>query len=479
VSLATLARRAAALSGRQGVDSDGLANLGLERLDLLAELERASLAADPAPAELGLWLEVLTQPGPEDDAQTPVLQHVLSLIDRDGWSVLQRQDVTAQVLQRRHQLMVDLQRHRKALQREGFDPVAALGLLQRRQLGLQAGQRLGLFLRLQQTHRPLQRTCTVTTGSAEAMRGLFRQVFGHDMDASHWQWKYAQGHGQAVALLEGGQMVAHYGGLTRNLNVMGQLMLGCQVCDVMVSPQARRSLARRGPLYRMAATFLETQIGWGLPHAVGFGFPSLRHHEVADRMKLYAAVDRMVQLAWPAQSSAEVQKTPVRDVTTFAGPEGRRWRRTADRLWQGMAADLHNVVLGVRDSDWLQWRYVDRPGVTYPVLLVCSRWLRRPLGLVVLRRRDDALELMDLVGRPRHWPALLAVARSRAAAEGLPQLRCWVTASQQSRLAGLAADQPQVQDLSIVVPACSHTPGPDVAMFKDRWFLMSGDADFT
>ena len=34
----------------------------------------------------------------------------------------------------------------------------------------------------------------------------------------------------------------------------------------------------------MAASFLETQIGWGLPHAVGYGFPSSRHHEVADRI---------------------------------------------------------------------------------------------------------------------------------------------------------------------------------------------------
>jgi hypothetical protein len=83
------------------------------------------------------------------------------------------------------------------------------------------------------------------------------------------------------------------------------------------------------------------------------------------------------------------------------------------------------------------------------------------------------------VGRPRHWGTLLAVARDRAASAGLPVLRCWVTASQQSRLAGLAAEPAQVQDLSIDVPACSHTPGPDPATFHNRWYLMSGDADFT
>ena len=477
--LAALAGRAWALAGR-GPAAEGLpVTLGLAPVDLLGDLDAACQAAAPGGATLTWWLEVTVEPGPDDTPDAPVLQHLRSLLERDGWMVQHQQDVTAALLSLREQLMADCQRHRRALAREGHDVAAGLLQLQQRQRALKAGHRQALHLQLRQDRCPPQRVVPVTPQRAEPMRELFAQVFGHAMSPAHWHWKYARGHGQAVALMEDGQVVAHYGGLTRELNVFGQPRLGCQVCDVMVAPQARRSLARRGPLYRIAATFLETQIGWGLPHAVGFGFPSSRHHEAADRMKLYAAVDRVVQLSWPAQPSPAVQALPVREVSTFDGPAGRRWRRTADRLWQGMAADLGDVVLGVRDSRWLQWRFIERPEVSYQLLLVCSRWLRRPLGLLVLRRRDDALELMDWVGRPRHWATLLAVARARAADAGLPQLRCWITASQQSRLAGLAADAPQVQDLSIDVPACSHTPGPDPASFKNRWYLMSGDADFT
>jgi hypothetical protein len=476
--LAALARRAWALAEPVAPD-DGLPpDMGLVGLDMLERLDAACQLAAPDAAPLTLWLEVLVKPGDGDGAELPVLPHLLSVADRDGWSV-QVQDRTPQLLALRERVMAACRLHRRALAREGHDVPAGLSLLQRRQRSLQAGHHQGLHLVLTQDRRPSQRVVSVTPSRSEPMRTLFAQAFGHEMSAAHWQWKYAKGHGQAVALVEDGQLVAHYGGLTRELRVLGRPQLGCQVCDVMVAPQARRSLARRGPLYRVAATFLETQIGWGLPHAVGFGFPSSRHHEAADRMKLYAAVDRMVQLAWPAQVSAAAKALPVRTVGSFEGAPGRRWRRTADRLWQGMSAAMVDVVLGVRDSRWLQWRFIERPGVQYQVLLVCSRWLRRPLGMMVLRPREDALELMDWVGRPRHWGTLLAVARDRAASAGLPVLRCWVTASQQSRLAGLAAEPAQVQDLSIDVPACSHTPGPDPATFHNRWYLMSGDADFT
>jgi hypothetical protein len=309
------------------------------------------------------------------------------------------------------------------------------------------------------------------------MRALFETVFGHAMDTAHWHWKYGQGLGHGVALFEGDDMVAHYGGLTRELRVLGRPMRGCQVCDVMVLPRARRSLSRQGPMYRMAATFLETQIGWGLPHAVGFGFPSARHQGAADRMRLYEGVDRIVQLSWPSPGAAAASDVVVEDLHGLQDLGARQARRV-DRLWRTMASDLQQSVLGVRDSQWLRWRYLERPGVQYELLLARSRWLRRPLGVLVLRRRDDALELLDLVAPTRQFSVLLALARRRAAAAGLPLLRCWISASHQALLER-AAPGAQTLELGIEVPACRHTAGPEPALLRDRWFLMGGDADFT
>jgi hypothetical protein len=197
---------------------------------------------------------------------------------------------------------------------------------------------------------------------------------------------------------------------------------------------------------------------------------------MADRMRLYEGVDRMVQLSWPTDAAAAAEGLRVDELhDSDAGADRQGWRQV-DRLWQAMAKDLQQSVLGVRDSGWLRWRYLQRPGVDYQVLSVRSRWLRRPIGVLVLRRRDDALELLDLVAARKtspacwRWPA-------RAADAGLPRLRCWVSASHQSLLSG---DAPvQADDLAIEVPACRHTLGPEPSTLRNRWFLMAGDADFT
>lgn len=465
-----VAARALALDGGSAQD---WAVQTLATPDLLATLHAAAQAAGSEPAEVQLDLEVLLQPTAADGADVPVLAHVRSIAEREGWQLQSEQDLTADLLVARQRVMQALARHQGSLQREGHDVAAARALLQRRQQALQAGRHGAWRLHLQQPARPRGHAVVVTAEHAPAMRRLFAEIFGHDMSPEHWQWKYGQGNGHAVALVEDGELVGHYGGLTRALRVCGQPMLGCQVCDVMVAPRARRSLARRGPLYRIAADFLETQIGWGLPHQVGFGFPSQRHHGAADRMKLYTGVDRMVQLSWPALAGA----TPPLQVQPLLDSDVRHWRAAVDGLWQKMAADLGDVVLGVRDAEWVRWRYLQRPGVDYQLLLVRSRWWRRPIGVLALRRRDDALEWLDVVAPTRHFGLLLSVARAQAAQAGLPALRCWVSASQQQRLTNVAAAD--VHDLGIEVPACAHTVGPAPDRFKDRWFLFGGDADFT
>lgn len=444
----------------------------LDGLDLLQTLEAAT-----GHSRLLLMTEVLLQPGPDDGDGVPIRSHLLAIAERNGWQLQREQDMTAPLIDQRQALIAALERQRRPLKREGFDVAAALQDLQQRQLALRQGRRQGLTLCLVCAAPARQRTLAVQPEHAERMRALFAEVFGHPMTAGHWQWKYASGHGQAVALFEDGEMVAHYGGLTRELKVFGQAMRGCQVCDVMVATRARRSLARRGPMFCMAATFLETQIGWGLPHAIGFGFPSARHQGMADRMRLYEGVDRMVQLSWPTDAAAAAEGLRVDELhDSDAGADRQGWRQV-DRLWQAMAKDLQQSVLGVRDAGWLRWRYLQRPGVDYQVLSVRSRWLRRPIGVLVLRRRDDALELLDLVARPQDFARLLALARARAADAGLPRLRCWVSASHQSLLSG---DAPvQADDLAIEVPACRHTLGPEPSTLRNRWFLMAGDADFT
>ena len=325
------------------------------------------------------------------------------------------------------------------------------------------------LLRFERARKPVDRLVEMDAARAGAMRQLFGEVFGHAMSPEHWHWKYGNGRGRGVALMQGERMLAHYGGVTRRMLCRGEPVLASQICDVMVDPRARAGLSRRGPMAQVAATFLETQLGWGQPHRIGFGFPSDRAFGAAERLGLYSAADAMSRAFWPpaprsGTDAAEVLQPPD------LGPQGRH-RAVVDGLWRQMAQALGHAVVGVRDADWLSHRYFARPGVAYELFLL-------PQGLVVLRHHERHLEVIDLVGPPAAFPALVAQARQRALDCGLERVDCWITSSQLPLLAGIDPPSFGAMPLGVIVPANVHTPGP-VEELKNRWFLLAGDADFT
>jgi hypothetical protein len=314
---------------------------------------------------------------------------------------------------------------------------------------------------------------------APAMRSLFASVFGHAMSAEHWTWKYVQGQGRGAGLLRDGVMLAHYGGVARRIAYFGQAQRACQVCDVMVEPSANRALVRRGPLYKVAAAFLEAEVGLGRPHLVAFGFPSARHHAVAKRLGLYDQVDEVVRVSWPGAQGDVEHRVGLRPMGQTGTCFDASDRKVVDRLWRQMALGFQANILGVRDADWLQYRYLQHPQLKYEMLLVHSRWLRRPLGALVFRRHPDHLHWLDWIGPPETIHILLAVVRHLAAASGLGRVDAWITRSQLHRLVRQNDQDATVVDLQIPLPTIVHTLGPALDTLRDRWFLTAGDADFT
>ncbi len=319
----------------------------------------------------------------------------------------------------------------------------------------------------------------VDAALAEPMRRLFAEVFGHAMSAEHWAWKYGQGHGTGMGLMRDGRMVAHYGGVSRRVALLGQPARAYQVCDVMVMPSANRALVRRGPLYRVSSGFLQAEVGNDRDHRIAFGFPNQRAHEVAHRLGLYGQVDKLVRLSWPSAAEASADRVRWAPIGQAGVGFSAAERRGVDGLWRCMAPAFGECVLGVRDADWLQYRYLQHPHQRYEVMAVRSRWLRRWLGVMVLRRHEDHMLLLDLVAPPAAVPLLITLARHLAAQAHVPRLDAWVTQSQSHRLARPGDSEVAVIDMQIPVPANVHTPGPGPDVLRDRWFLMAGDADFT
>ena len=452
---------------------------GLDGLDPLACFEDVDAGLPQPCTHVVVLAEVSLRCDADSPVGLPYRPHLLTVAQRQGWQLAESEDLSADVARFLALVLGSVRRQAGRLRAQGHDTTAAIRRLEQRLAALGSGSTAGQALQFERVERPTQTLVRVGAERSEAMRALFHQVFGHEMSAAHWQWKYGDGRACAVGIEQDGRLTAHYGGQRRDLLVFGRPDVGCQMCDVMVEASANRSLARRGPMYRLTATLLETQLGWGQRHRIGFGFPSDRHNVLARRLGLYTTVDALVQLSWPAAAAAAPLRHRSETVILVGGALAAGQRRAIDRLWRSMAAAMTDVVLGVRDAAWLQWRYLQSPHATYTVTLVRSRWLRRPLGLLVTRVRDDALELLDLVAPPADFAALVEVARAQAAAALRPRLRVWITRSQSARLSGVDATQVQIEDLPIHIPANIHTPGPDPREIENRWFLMGGDADFT
>lgn len=414
-----------------------------------------------------------TTPGREN---LHLLEHFLALAERFGFAVVERIDLSREAAPTLDYLLRVVPRHAEALQRDlgvTAEILAALNSANAAHREKYADGRYGYFLlKLRRTSRPRWRVGRIDGANAVAMRGLFAEVFRHPMSETYWQWKYGEGRGAAVGVWEGGRLVAHYGGVARDIMFFGEPQSAAQSCDVMVAPRGRATLSRKGPLFLAAATYLESQLGYGNPHLLGVGFPSPRAWKAPARLGLYGGpVGRMLELSWPAERGRPSPTLALRPLDLDRAAA----RADADACWSAMRADLHDMIVGVRDANALHHRYTAHPDKMYRIFAVRRRLTGRVLGLFVLRPdAEGGCELMDVVGPLAAMPRLVAQARRAAASLGAARLFGWVV----DNIRGYFPAGAVVRDLEVNVPANAWTAGPPIETLIGKWWLTGGDTDF-
>ena len=298
---------------------------------------------------------------------------------------------------------------------------------------------------------------------------LFEAAFGYRMADQLWQWKYRHQEGlPGMGAWRDGELVAFYGGMTREVLHFGKPERALQIGDVMTRPEERGVMTRSGPFQIAAATYIERTAGYGMPTLFGYGFPTDKALKVAERLGLYKQVDQMMELSWePAAGSSFDAARPMK--TSDAA--------TADRLWRAMAAQMRSSVVGIRDARYLDDRYAQHPLNRYECLVVHHRITRRAKGIVVVRDRGDegGMELLDLVGPPTSWKALVRAARAWTADRGRKRAYLWTTRSHAHLLDDTA---PAAREMELMVPANVWTPGPPAGELQGKWWLTGGDTDF-
>jgi SAM-dependent methyltransferase len=407
----------------------------------------------------------------------PFLTSTLAQAQRAGFELQEKIDLSQQAAPTVDYLLWVIEKHRAAL-RKDLDLNAIvldelLNSLRYYQQKYRDGTYGYVLLKLAKTKTPRWKVAFVTNQDQKAVRELFSEVCKPEqMSAALWEWKYGQGRGLGIGAWQQHKMVAHYGSIQRQIHYFGQAKPAIQIADVMVLPKERAVLTRQGAFFLTAATYPECYVGYGNPIWLGYGFPNERAMKVAERLGLYASVGKMLELHWPSKPSQPFFKSRIRHLRPDAQAENKF---IINKLWQKMALNLSNALVGVRDWDYIQHRYLSHPHHHYELLLITRRFTGQALGVAVIQRRAEMCRLMDFIGDLKHIPEIIRQVRRIAGVWGMSKVTTWITANFGPRF---PQQDIEVIDIKVQVPHSIWTPGVPPAEINGHWWLMIGDTDF-
>ncbi|MFT7470401.1 MAG: hypothetical protein ACI8XU_000289 [Kiritimatiellia bacterium] len=309
---------------------------------------------------------------------------------------------------------------------------------------------------------------------------LFEQSFNVDFDEELWNWKYVQGDGKCVVarLSKQGDIVAHYGGAPRKIAYFGESSMAIQPCDVMVHPSIRKQYGKGSLFFEVAATFLEREIGNTVDHLLGFGFPNQKTMNISKRLGLYEKTDDFIEIVYPVAQASEEQERHQATIVDY-DPLDAASRRELDDLWALMKDDYRDGIIGVRDAEYIQYRYVNHPfskSKPYRCVIIRAESSKQALAFAVVKEHDGSKLLMDLICPVAVMkPAISILKQELRLGEGGAALRLWVTSSGKDKVFTAGAI---VNELGIEIPCNSWNPGPNAEVLYGAWWLTAGDMDF-
>lgn len=403
----------------------------------------------------------------------PVMEHVLALAGRTGFSLVEDEDLSADTGRFMRVFLTQFE--------SGIDRLPALsGETEQVINALHAGLRRDTDGCLDGTccHHLLSWRLTVHDGQNDVVellpatcvpvdnyRPIFELSFKTDFDADLWHWKYATGRGASVVAVREQSVVAHYGGVARDIRYFGRACSAVQICDVMVLPGQRGFFSRSGLFFKTAASMLEQYAGYGAPYLLGFGFPNLKAMHVAERLGLYEKSDELLAISNPVAEAVTGWQ-----VSEFSAAEGIA--AYADSLWQQMEVDFSDAIIGLRDAAYLNYRFVQRPGLDYRCVVVHHHGNAVALG--VLREHGEQYLLMDIVGAAEVLSAAFSQICVFGRSVGRPVVM-WVTGGQAHRL---QSPDLLTESTGIQIPCNRWSRGPETALLQGAWWLTAGDMDF-
>ena len=307
----------------------------------------------------------------------------------------------------------------------------------------------------------------------DAFIQLHRTVFGSTFNADWYHWKYRQRTAPALGLWStAGELIAHCAGLPRMLYLHSKPHTGLQIGDVMVDPKWRAMFTRKGPFYWVSSHFYQDQIGAKAPHQIAYGFPSVRHLRLAQKLDLSADGGQMWELTWPNKATT----MPFYWQSQGLATQSSLWENMLTQAWQNMQVQNQKWWWAERSVQELQWRYREHPSHTHAYQVLKRPWSNRIIGVAIWRYTDVAQQdilWLDWIGSPQYIQTAQRM-MAKLAHQKNARLRTWVSEPLYHLLENTGCTATHVAHLGI--PTRSTIELNSVK--EQPWWWMAGDTDF-
>ncbi|MDM8557991.1 methyltransferase domain-containing protein [Candidatus Parabeggiatoa sp. HSG14] len=406
----------------------------------------------------------------------PALTYTLAQAKRCGFELVEQIDLSTQTAPMVDYLLWVIEKLQVALLADlKLEPIILknlLSTLKDYQQKYADGHYGYVLLNFAKAKPPRWKITSVTAQDKNTIRELFSEVFEpQKMSDAFWEWKYGQDRGLGIVAWRDNNMIAHYGGIMREIRYFGQPKRAVQITDVMVSTKERGVLTRSGAFFLTMATFLEEYIGYGAHTWVGYGFPTERHLKLAQHLKLYGTVGKMTELRW--KTTPDKPHLSIRFRLLI--PHLKKNKLIVDKLWEKMASCLQNSLVGIRDFSHIQHRYLSHPHNHYELLLLTKRFTGKLLGILIIKREEEVCQIMDFIGDLKHIPEAIKQVQRIAGNWGMQQIKLWIT---ENFVTAFPLQDAEQQPLDILIPHNIWSQSFPPEEIDGHWWLMGGDTDF-
>lgn len=303
----------------------------------------------------------------------------------------------------------------------------------------------------------------------ESILSLFADSFGYPMPEVLWAWKYKNGNGLAIVVLRKDRIVAHFGGHKRKLVFKDKVIDALQMCDVMVASEYRGYIDSNAPYSLAAVTFSKLFVGLNNKYQIAFGFPNERHERLMNYLNITKKISHLYEIEWSIENLQ--YSCPLTSICINAF-NFKKYRPILENLWKKMSRDFYGHMLGVRDADYINYRYIANPN-TYEIRLVFNLYGGFTYGLVIFKKLEDNILILDLIGEKSEFDKLILYIKAHANSIGFNKIYLWL--AKNSILVFDNDSTAKFKLLNIPVVCNRFSCLPDL---KTDWWITGGDIDF-